>query len=356
MKKIITLLALSLLLLNSFDCKSQSIQSDEPLYPIRENGQYGYMNKNGEVVISPRYDRAGYFSEGLACVKIDGKLGFIDKSGNNMIEPQFDRCYDFNEGYALVFEKHKQLLIDKTGKTIYSIHGDKGDLCEFHEGYARVSTWHIWFGKVMYKYKYIDYSGRTVLKVKHSFAGYCFSDGLAVFFDITNELDHACCRIHGYKEGYIDKTGRMIIEPKFYFADDFKEGLALVQETYDGKYGFIGTTGEFVIEPQFDELTTGFYDGLARVVVNGKTSFIDKSGNYVIKNLEYENISVFKEGFSIVRAIHRGKAGFIDKTGSLVIEMQFDDADYFRDGLAKVMIGDKMAYIDTTGAIIWMEK
>ena len=152
-------------------------------------------------------------------------------------------------------------------------------------------------------------------------------------------------------------NGKIVIEPKFYYADGFKEGLALVLETHDGKYGFIDTTGEFVIEPQFDELSTGFYDGLARVKVNGKTSFIDKSGNFVIKDLEY-GTSVFRDGFAKVWSSpdSNGKVGYIDKTGIIVIEMQFDDADYFRDGLAKVKIGDKMAYIDTTGAIVWMEK
>ena len=41
----------------------------------------------------------------------------------------------------------------------------------------------------------------------------------------------------------------------------------------------------------------------------------------------------------------RSSAGFIDKTGHYVINPQFDLADSFSDGLARVRIGDKWGYI-----------
>ena len=55
---------------------------------------YGFIDKNGKVVIEPQFDDAGYFSEGLAGVEKDGKWGFIVKSGND-VEP-------FSEGLASV--------------------------------------------------------------------------------------------------------------------------------------------------------------------------------------------------------------------------------------------------------------
>ncbi|EIQ8871589.1 WG repeat-containing protein, partial [Campylobacter coli] len=47
-------------------------------------------DKNGKIVIEPKFDGVGNFSEGLARVELNGKYGFIDKSGKIVIEPKFD--------------------------------------------------------------------------------------------------------------------------------------------------------------------------------------------------------------------------------------------------------------------------
>ncbi|MBK9106789.1 MAG: WG repeat-containing protein, partial [Saprospiraceae bacterium] len=57
------------------------------------------------------------------------------------------------------------------------------------------------------------------------------------------------------------------------------EELAYV--AVDGKYGFIDKTGKIVINLQFDK-ASDFKEGMARVAVDDKSGFIDKSGNIVI--------------------------------------------------------------------------
>ena len=66
------------------------------------------------------------------------------------------------------------------------------------------------------------------------------------------------------KWGYIDKSGKVVIEPQFDSADDFSEGLAKVKK--DGKRGYIDKIGKVVIEPQFDEVWD-FSEGLATVAI-----------------------------------------------------------------------------------------
>lgn len=51
------------------------------------------------------------------------------------------------------------------------------------------------------------------------------------------------------KEGYIDRTGKIVIPLKFDGARNFSEGLAAVK--VEDKWGFIDETGKVVIEPQF---------------------------------------------------------------------------------------------------------
>ncbi|EQC2648382.1 WG repeat-containing protein, partial [Campylobacter coli] len=54
------------------------------------NGKWGFIDKNGEFVIKPKFDSIWSFREGLAKVGLNGKYGLIDKSGKIVIEPKFD--------------------------------------------------------------------------------------------------------------------------------------------------------------------------------------------------------------------------------------------------------------------------
>lgn len=53
--------------------------------------------------------------------------------------------------------------------------------------------------------------------------------------------------IQGGKCGYIDKTGKIIINPQFDMAMSFSEGLAIVR--IGDKYGYIDKTGKYVWNP-----------------------------------------------------------------------------------------------------------
>ena len=57
-------------------------------------------------MINQKFDLAGDFSEGLAAVRIGdsttGKWGFIDKQGKIIITPQFDAVGKFSQGLAPV--------------------------------------------------------------------------------------------------------------------------------------------------------------------------------------------------------------------------------------------------------------
>lgn len=50
-----------------------SAHAGQPLVPwLSANGQYGFADEHGEVVIPPRFERAGMFSEGRAAAAVGG--------------------------------------------------------------------------------------------------------------------------------------------------------------------------------------------------------------------------------------------------------------------------------------------
>ena len=61
-----------------------------PLFPVVKDGKWGYVDRAGKVVVSPRFDAAERFSEGLAPVRQGKQLGYADATGALVLVPAAD--------------------------------------------------------------------------------------------------------------------------------------------------------------------------------------------------------------------------------------------------------------------------
>jgi hypothetical protein len=96
----------------------------------------------------------------------------------------------------------------------------------------------------------------------------CFGQGLTIF-------------IQNNKIGYLDSTGKIIIQPTYESGGNFSEGLAAVR--VNGKHGYIDTKATWVIDPQY-EYATEFVNGIAIVYSEGIPHYINKQGKLLFKN------------------------------------------------------------------------
>ena len=83
----------------------------------------GFQDETGKVVIPIQFEGAGYFSEGLAPVRIGRKWGFIDKMGKIVIPLEYQYARSFSEGLAAVSIPNPKGwgdwgFIDKQGKMV----------------------------------------------------------------------------------------------------------------------------------------------------------------------------------------------------------------------------------------------
>lgn len=102
--------------------------STDGLFPIVKGFKYGYINKSGHVVVRPRFDYAGNFSEGLGRFEINGRYGFIDTTGSVAILSLACRrmnTVSFRNGVAQVLVRYKVNYpmkigyIDRRGRYIW---------------------------------------------------------------------------------------------------------------------------------------------------------------------------------------------------------------------------------------------
>jgi hypothetical protein len=149
-----------------------------------ENGKMGFKDKNGKVIVEPKYDGTWKFSEGLAMVLLNSKYGFIDTTGKEVIPPKYDDGKSFKNGFAVV------------GKGQLG----KGTMFKFNGFYAL-----------------IDKSGKEVTAFKYSFI-YSFDAGFGTNIGgIWSNGDFK--RNNNGLWGYIDSSGKEIFEPRYLYID-----------------------------------------------------------------------------------------------------------------------------------------
>ena len=229
--------------------------------PVGENGLFlirddksdfwGYMDINGNMVIEPKFGFAEDFKGNYAVVGTHGGMGVIDSEGNYKLEPKYydiDLCLN---GIAFVRRK-------KSDKCALFIDMDGNELSG--ENFA-------------YDYRVCAYSEipEDIFPVEDSETGLI---------------------------GFVDKNIEYQIEPKYYRAYNFSNGLALVINK-DELWGYVDSTGKEVIPCQYEWADPfGEYD-LAPVEVDGKWGLIKKDGSYYIEP-SLPGIQPFSCGYAVV--------------------------------------------------------
>ena len=281
------------------------------------------------------------------------RYGFLDRKGKICIEPQFTGAHQFSEGLASVAfgSKNDQrwgFIDQRAGLVIPAKYRQAGS---FTEGLARVAVEiPVATGaqsqprnslRGVYKWGFIDRTGKMTVEPRFTYAWY-FSEAFAAV------------SIGGGKNerwGYIDKQGRLVIKPQFKTAWHFKDGLAAVRV---GKlYGYIDKSGAMIIKPQF-KLAWCFNNGIAGVRKGGMFFCIDKKGKVVIPSRT--GIFQFPREGLVAVSIDQ-KCGFVDLSGKVVVPLQFWSVSNFHEGLARVGVQNKnlrcnYGYIDRTGKIV----
>ena len=155
---------------------------------------------------------------------------------------------------------------------------------------------------------------------------------------------------------YIDKEGKIVINPQFSSATLFKNGIALVRSPgEEGLWGFINEQGKYIIPATYKQATV-FSEDLAWVVSeNGAPKAINPKGEVKITLQDAESVHIFKEGLAAFEVfqkdyVHETKYGFVDKTGKVAISPQFVSAGDFSGGKCAVQNDAyRWGYIDRQG-------
>ena len=101
------------------DEKKSERPYSEGLKAVEQDGMWGFVNLDGELVIPYKYHYVRSFHNGLAMVKLSGKWGYIDWFGNELIPIEFDEVTSFRDSHAFVKKDGRVGLLDVAGNVSY---------------------------------------------------------------------------------------------------------------------------------------------------------------------------------------------------------------------------------------------
>lgn len=223
-------------------------------------------------------------------------------------------------------------------------------------------------------YLYVDSEGKEVTNAKFRTAG-IFHDGIALVQDTLTQF-----------YGYINAKGEYLIEPKYKDATIFFDDIAWVVEPdsclkainkegeklftlpqaegvlvyTDGvasfkngeeKWGYIDKKGTVISEPKYEELVF-FQNGKASVRTENGVMVIDKKGNILIKEGEYDEIILPDEDLPFYIIKKGDKYGVIDENNKLYINPQYDYMMFDSDERYAFIVDKKGGWCDKNGKVI----
>ena len=311
--------------------------SDILLYPVEVQSLYGYIDREGKLIIAPKYPNVLYyqegfapvqrkngipvylnlegeeleiptdygtiekldsFSDGMARVVVDKQVGYVNTKLAWAIQPQFDRAGRFSEGFAAVLDIDQRSVVymNKKGEEVFVLNNVTA-AGPMRAGFAYFIRDGL-FGMV-------NHRGQIIRKPSYLFLASADPiSGLARAQDSQTELF-----------GFVDRSGSWVIPPRYPNAGDFSEGFASVYIRNENRYGYIDARGKLRLQGRY--LAAGeFHDGLAWVRT--------------------------EKGFR-----------YIDQDGKWLSPLIFTYAHSFYEGLAAAFQGDNQLYIDTEGRVAW---
>ncbi len=307
MKNVIFLLALNIILGNSSFCQSSEpneILISRNQVPLRDTmielnslmKSNRILDRNGNVVLTDYF--VGAFSDNLASIKNvkgDGKYGFINRNGVLVVPMIYDFVFDFSEELCAVNKENKWFYINKNNEIKINI-PEITNPQPFQEGYAKIT---LPAGNTM-----IDSTGQMLFEPGTYKNCRSFFEGRALVE--SNEG----------KDGFIDMKGRLIIPILYESGSIFSEGLTSVK--YKGKWGFIDKDGKTIIDFRYDG-ADNFILNLARVQLGTKSGYINKIGQIEIPiTYDYAEPFGFREPNLAVVGNNGETAFYIDSTGNKV--------------------------------------
>ncbi len=286
---------------------------------VRKNTGYTFIGHSCTPITPCEWEDVRLFREGAAAVKANGRWGYIDTSGKLIIPCTWDAVSDFFDGNALADTPSGTCLIDRSGNILKnSAPISAANFVSRHDD-MRFKSRCAFLHDAPYSGRgLVDMAGNEI--IRHTF------DRTYAYVGDRQDSDLLEINViigtfqHSYF--YADTTGKEFHPYPWSWMEPFREGMAVVRASSTAEFQPIGTPPYY--RPYYFD-----------------RSYMPYPDNEEDYRMENTNCSPTKITY-----------GYINYDGELVIPCEFDFAESFHDGYARVKKDGKSLFIDKTGKII----
>lgn len=91
------------------------------LIAVKRNERWGFIDREGRLRISNRYESVGIWKEGYAAAKLRGRWGFIDENEKLIVQPHYQSVSPFQNNVAIVESAGLFGLINRKGEEVVAL-------------------------------------------------------------------------------------------------------------------------------------------------------------------------------------------------------------------------------------------
>lgn len=357
--------------------------------------KWGYVNNQGLTVVPFIFDFAQAFTEGVAIVGKAGKktgderFGIVDYKGKELLPIQYQTVFKINKG-LFVYGNRKLGLVDRTGQILVKATFDEILPNSYGDGLIPVRKGNLWGyldeeGNIAIDYQYhkaspiIDGKALIVKNAQSTSITLIDKEGNKLqefpYSDKKFDFKNAKLRKDGFIEiltcgsyddlgqcerimvGLKNQEGKDIFKAEFSAIPLFKDGTTLAQK--ESLRGLLRETGEtltpfdyYTIFPYQNGKALATVTGSRLVLIDEKGEELKSLGKHKISSLSEELIPAAKCQDCPTSETYP-KWGYLNLKGEFAIDMKFESAKPFVEGLAPVQNKDgKWGFIDAEGSLL----
>lgn len=332
----------------------------QDLYPIKSNKKWGYINKEGKIVIEPQYDFAETFECGFGKVILKNKIGIINAEGKLVITPKEDEIDVVCPNYIIIKEDSAFGLDNTDGKNLIPAE------------YKQVTFIKEHFFELKNEKKIGFYNARNGKLIKPIFDNYFITDtsivvsifdkkglyniSLNQILEIDNKqieiLNNVVLQKNKDFWAVLDLNGIPLSKPEFlsykiinnnFLSLKAKTGGSLlfnidqkifvskipldnyqiidskfIVTTKSNKHGVIDSTGKQILKESYTNIHLN--ENFFLVEQDGKWGLNDLSGNVIIPTI-HNRLFPFKQSIAVFE--NNGLKGLINNKGEILISPTF---------------------------------